>query len=274
MNVGPNLAKEHKKKWDRESCAIDVNSEFYFKWITVKEVERLVKDICSTKSSSINELNSKIIKDAFEILCFELAYMYNSCLQQGIFPKAWGSSTVTPIPKSNKNSLDPKDWRPISQIALPGKILEKIIHSQITGYLNVNNILSNNQYGFRKERSTSLAIFNALKNLHENWNENNFRGCVFIDFSQAFDTIDHNILTEKLKLYGFDKNSLNFMENYMSNRTQKNTVNGHTSSSAQVTYGMAQGFLLGPSLFILHVNDVFESLEMMFLPICMQTIPY
>ena len=101
----------------------------------------MVKDICITKSSVMNKLNSKILKDAFEILRLELTYMYNTCLQQGIFPKAWGISTVTPIPKTNKNSPDPKDWRPISQIALPGKILEKIIHSQITHYLDVNNIL-------------------------------------------------------------------------------------------------------------------------------------
>ena len=121
------------------------------------------------------------------------------------------------IKKKKKNS-NPKDWRPISQITLPGKILEKIIHSQITFYLDVNNILSENQYGFRKNRSTSLAIFEVLKNLYENWNENNFSRCVFIDFSQAFD----GIVAEKLELYGFDENSLKFMKNYES----KNLTNG------------------------------------------------
>ena len=187
--------------------------------------------------------------------------MYNSCLQQGIFPKLWGFSTVTPIPKTNKNSSDPKDWRPISQIALPGKILEKIIHSQITFHLDVNNISSDNQYGFRKERSTSLVFFDVLKNLHENWNENAFSGCVFIDFSRAFGSIDHSILVEKLKLYGFDENSLKFMQNYMSNRVQRTTVNGHISSPAKVSYGTAQGSILGPLIFILYVNDVFKSLN-------------
>ena len=261
VNVGPELAKEHNKKWDKESCGIEIESKFNFKWITVKEVERLVKDICLAKASALDELSTKLLKDAFEILCFELAYMYNSCLQNGIFPKTWGLSKVTPIPKTNKNSSDPKDWRPISQIALPGKILEKIIHWQISFYLDVNNILSDNQFGFRKEKSTSLAIFEVLKNLHENWNENNFSACVFIDFSRAFDSIDHAILIKKLELYGFDENSLKFMVSYMSNRVQQTTVNGHMSSPAKVTYGTAQGSILGPLIFILYVNDVFNALN-------------
>ena len=261
VDVGPNLAKEHKKRWDEKTCKIEVESSFNFKWVSLKEVERLVKEICLAKSSAMDELSTKLLKDAFEIICFELAYMYNSCLQQGVFPKVWGLSKVTPIPKTNKNSSDPKDWRPISQIALPGKILEKIIHSQITFYLDVNNILSEHQFGFRKERSTSLAIFEVLKNLHENWNENNFSACIFIDFSRAFDSIDHNILLNKLKFYGFDENSLNFVTSYMSNRVQTTTVNGHTSTPAKVTYGTAQGSILGPLIFILYVNDVFKSLN-------------
>ena len=113
-----------------------------------------------------------------------------------------GKSKVTPIPKTNKIHSNPKDWRPISQIPLPDKLLERIIHAQISLYLDVNNMLSNYQYGFRKECSTTLAIFDVLKNLHQNWNENNFSGCIFIDFSRAFVTIDHNILTKKLELYG------------------------------------------------------------------------
>ena len=125
----------------------------------------------------------------------------------------------------------------------------------------MNNILSEHQFGFRKERSTSLAIFEVLKNLHENWNENNFSACIFIDFSRAFDSIDHNILLNKLKFYGFDENSLNFVTSYMSNRVQTTTVNGHTSTPAKVTYGTAQGSILGPLIFILYVNDVFKSLN-------------
>ena len=130
-----------------------------------------------------------IVKDAFQVLTFELSYLHNSCLMNGIFPESWGRSMVTPIPKTNINSTKLGDWRPISQISLPGKLLERIIHTQLSQYLDKYNILSDNQYGFRKGLSTSLAIFDVLKELYHNWNEKYFSGCVFVDFSRAFDTI-------------------------------------------------------------------------------------
>ena len=86
-----------------------------------------------------------------------------------------------------------------------------IIHPQITHYLDINNILSEKQYVFRKGRNTSLAIFDVLKNLHANWNENNFSSCVFVHFFCTFDTIDHDILMKKLRLYDFDETPLKIL---------------------------------------------------------------
>ena len=131
VNVGPSLAKQHMKKWEKENCKIKTNSTFNFHWVTEREIKQIIKDICITKSSAIEGLNTRILKDAFEVLSFELAYMYNSCLQNGIFPEVWGLSKVTPIPKTKTTSSKPGDWRPISQICLPGKLLEKIIHTQL-----------------------------------------------------------------------------------------------------------------------------------------------
>ena len=189
-----------------------------------------------------------------------LDYLYNSCLQHGIFPEIWGISKVTPIPKTKTNSTKPEDWRPISQICIIGKLLEKIIHAQLYSYLEENKLLSKNQYGFRKNLSTGLAIFDVLKQLYTNWNECKFTGCVFVDFSRAFDTIDHTILAQKLEMYGLDNVSRKFMLDYMASRRQTTTINGFSSSLAKVTYGTAQGSILGPLIFILYVNDIFESL--------------
>ena len=260
-SVGPKLAKAHKEKWRKEKCNINVTSSFSFSWIPEQQVKNLVKEINISKSSAVEGLSARLLKDAFEALSFELTYIYNSCLQYGIFPECWGLSKITPIPKANSQSTNPNDWRPISQICLPGKLLEREIHNQLYNYLEVNNILSENQYGFRKGLSTSIAIFDVLATLHENWNDKNFSGCTFIDFSKAFDTIDHHILAEKLDLYGLDNISQKFMLQYMSSRKHSTTIKGFESSNAPVTYGTAQGSILGPLIFILYVNDVFECMD-------------
>ena len=177
------------------------------------------------------------------------------------FPTEWCLGIVTPIPKVHINNKDPKNWRPISQIQLPGKILEHIVHTQLNNYLSVNNILHQNQHGFRSGKSTSTSIFDMLKILYENWNGKIVSCCVYIDFSKAFDCLDHNILLAKLKMYGLEAKSYSFMESYINNRYQCTKVNGYTSTKSKLTYGTAQGSILGPLLFILYVNDLFKEIE-------------
>ena len=261
VNVGPNLANKLNADWDKTKCKIDVDSVFNFVWINEREVVDLVKNIKISKSSAIDGLSTRILKDAFLVSHLELTYMYNLCLSNGVFPETWCISMVTPIPKTNSKSTNAGDWRPISQICLTGKLLEKIVHTQLYNYLQLNNILSEKQFGFRKGLSTSLAIFEVLKELYSNWNDKNFSGCVFIDFSRAFDSINHNILFQKLEMYGLDPKPIDFFKKYMGNRTQRTKINGHTSEKAQVTCGTAQGSILGPLIFILYINDIFKSID-------------
>ena len=179
----------------------------------------------------------------------------------GVFPREWGIGIVTPIPKTCSKSKNAKDWRPITQIALPGKLLERIIHTQLSTYLEQNSILYNNQHGFRKDKSTSSAIFGALRDLYENWNTRLISTCVFIDFSRAFDSIDHDIFLRKLKLYGLSENCIKFLSSYIGNRTQATYVNGFKSPEATLECGTAQGSILGPLFYILYVNDIFSYVE-------------
>ena len=120
VNVGRNLAKENNMEWNIDKCKIQIDDTFQFGWITEREVLSLVKNICITKSAAVEGMSTRILKDAFLVLIFELTYLYNACLQHGIFPEIWGISMVTPIPKTNIKSTKAGDWRPISQISLPG----------------------------------------------------------------------------------------------------------------------------------------------------------
>ena len=202
------------------------------------------------------------------VLTVELTHLYNECINNGIFPRAWSIGKITPIHKTSKNSEHAKDWRPITQIPLPDKLLERIIHDQIYQYFDGNNMFYSQQYGLRKQKSTGQAIFDVLKNLFERWNEKMYSGCIFVDFSKAFETVDHEILLNKLKLYGFGTKSLSFLKHYITTRTQVTTIGEFTSESKVVQCGTAQGSILGLLIYIIYVNDVlglFENTENLYL---------
>ena len=209
-NAGPRLAEQFNNDWNADRCDIKTDSTFSFCRITEHQVKKIVRDIKIFKSCAIDNMSSRVLKDAFLILVPEITYLFNLCIELGDIPSSWCHGNISPIPKTKSNSTKPKDWRPITQIPLPGKLLEKIIHDQVYSYFSNNNLLSPQQYGFRPGMSTSQAIFDVLKILYSNWNDSLFSGCIFVDFSRAFETIDHNIFISKLKLYGLDEISLNF----------------------------------------------------------------
>ena len=259
--AGPKLAEKIHSQWEPTDCLKNIKTLFEFDFISEIWVQKLVQEIKTSKSSAIDELSSKLLKDAFSVLIVELTYLYNTCVETCIFPTAWSIGKISPIPKTNYSSTLPKNWRPITQIPLPGKLLERVLHDQIYKYLEHNGLLYNQQYGFRKKHSTTKAIFDVLKNLYDKWNEKMYTGCIFVDFSKAFETINHSILLEKLKLYGFKSNSLKLMTSYITTRTQITKVNDHVSSSRFVKCGTAQGSILGPLIYILYVNDVLKQME-------------
>ena len=261
MNAGPNLASKFNDDWSEDQSNITCDTTFKFTKVCENDVTKLFKDIKISKSSALGFLSTRILKDSFEVCISELTHVFNVCLQTGVFLTSWGMGEITPIPKISINNKKPENWRPITQIKLPGKLLERCLHSQIVSYLDGNNLLSNQQHGFVPKKSTSTAVFEMLKYVYQNWNSKLYTICTFIDFSRGFDSIDHKILLNKLKLYGFDGVSLKFMHSYLDSRPQYTIVNGQKSNSCKVTYGIAQGSILGPLIYILYANDVFHEVN-------------
>ena len=238
-NAGPLLAEKFSNNWSEDKSGRKVKSNFSFSRISEYQVSKIVKDIKIFKSCAIDNLSLRLLKDAFSVLVPEITYLFNRCIELGDIPSSWCHGSISPIPKTKFNSTKPKDWRPITQIPLPGKMFEKIVHDQIYTYFNKNNLLSPQQYGLRPGMRTSQAIVDVLRILYSNWNDKLFTGCIFVDYSRAFETIDHNILLSKLKLYGIDNIALNFFRNYITHRTQSTTVNGYVSDNSDVLYGTA-----------------------------------
>ena len=180
------------------------------------EVRRVVKNIDVNKGSGIDLIPTLILKDCFEVLTDQLTYLFNQSMTLSIFPDLWKIATITPIPKSG-DLTQVGNRRPISILPLIGKMMELLCVPRFSEYLENHDILCTEQYGFRKNRSTSLAIFNYVKFIIDEMNKQKIVGCLYLDFARTFDSINHVKLISKLYDMGVNPKLFSWIENYLSN---------------------------------------------------------
>jgi hypothetical protein len=174
---------------------------------------------------------------------------------EGVFPENLKIAKIIPVFKSGDTQFV-NNYRPISILTIFSKIFEKIICTRLENYLEKNKILHENQFGFRRKVSTCSALLQLVDKISGSMDRRKTTIGVFIDLAKAFDTVDHQILLQKLEFYGVRGIALDWFKNYLSHRKQYVVVNKMSSSTSCVRCGVPQGSILGPILFLIYVNDL------------------
>ena len=165
---------------------------------------------------------------------------------KGFYPSILKTTRVVPVFIN---------YRPITNLSSLNKIFEKLIYERIINFISKYNIIKDIQFGFRKNCSTTTAIFTLLNDFFDSYRHSTFTIAIFLDLSKAFDVIDRQILLNKLDLYGFRGIVGKFLASYLTNRSQYVTCDGYESDIKDITYGVPQGSILGPVFFNLFIND-------------------
>lgn len=255
---GPNPNPEILTKYeDRKHPNVD--EEFVFNEVSAEEVDRIIRTL---KSNAIgyDNINLKMLNLVFPHLTIYFTYIINQCLINGIFPDAWKKANVLPIPK-NSNPTELSQFRPISILPTLSKVLEKIVANQLNKYLLSKSIIPSIQSGFRANHSTTTALLHVADDIFRA-NDRCHNTClILLDFSKAFDTLDHQILCKKLKYFGIGDSALLFFRNYLSQRYQRIVNNGQLSNFKSINAGVPQGSILGPLLFTVYTSDFSNFLQ-------------